>query len=96
SFEEKFQQHRLLSLNLINEVISHNYSPYDTSFGIQYAQLLQRVKGDKSIIQNGLLININRDLLNDKLVKELANLSVQYFDKDLKANEVNQLSNTVN
>ena len=94
SFEEKFQQHRLLSLNLFNEVISHNYGPYDKDFGDQYIQLLQRVKGNKSIIQDGLLIN--RDLLNDELVKKLANLSFQFFETDSKANEVNQLANTVN
>jgi hypothetical protein len=91
--EEKFQKHRLLSANILNDVVAHLYTPHDTSFAANYVSLLKQVVDNPDIVKDGLIIN--RDLLNEKFVFELVKLSSKYTFTDVKANVVNGLANEV-
>jgi len=91
--EQIFQRHKLLSINLVNEVAAGKYEPHSTEFAQEYVMEVQRLFKNENIVKDGTIIN--RTQLSEQFVKNLAILSGKYIGLDAKASEVNQIANEV-
>lgn len=102
AFERKFQEHRILSSNLLQDVVRGDYQPRNDEFRDRYVAAVNAMhengRAVLKTVEDGKIryAVVSRSVLNDEFVLPLAEMSGNYAAVDIKANEVNRIANEVN